>query len=169
MEVLSPLRFACFVLILSLVATGCANHSSKIQAKESAALPAGIAELNLREFYRFPVGAREMEPTEKLLSLNNKRVRVTGYMVKEEEPTAGLFMLAPLPVDLAEKEDGPADNLPPATLFVHMPEADANKAIIYRTGLWELIGTLRLGNFEEANGRISYARLILDQLGSTTR
>jgi hypothetical protein len=110
-----------------------------------------------------------MEPTEKLLSLKDKRVRVMGYMVKEEEPTAGLFMLAPLPVALAEKDDGPADNLPPATLFVHMPKADANKAIVYRSGLWELIGTLRLGNREEANGRVSYTQLILNQPVSTKR
>ena len=83
-------------------------------------------------------------------------------MVKEEEPTAGLFMLAPLPVSMAEKEDGPADDLPPATLFVHVPPADKDKIMAYRPGPWQLTGTLKLGNQEEANGRMSYTRLILD-------
>jgi hypothetical protein len=147
---------------------GCAEQTSKENITQTSAaevqqtLPAGVTELNLKEFYKLPAGPRGLEPTQKLLSLKDKRVRVTGYMVKEEEPTAGLLMLAPLPVSMAEKEDGPADDLPPATLFVHVPPADKDKFITYRPGLWQLTGTLKLGNSEEANGRMSYTRLIMD-------
>jgi hypothetical protein len=125
-------------------------------------LPPGVAELNLRDFYKLPVGPRGLEPTEKLLSLKDKQVRVVGYMVQAEEPTPGLFMLSLVPVNIPDKEDGPSDDLPGSTLFVHMPAADADKILAYRPGLWELIGTLKLGGQEENNGRISYVRLLLD-------
>ncbi len=168
MEVLPNHRFACCVLA-SLFFAGCAGEQvskeniTKISTTEAQqTLPSGVTELNLKEFYKFPVGPLGLEPTQKLLRLKDKRVRITGYMIREEEPTAGLFMLAPLPVSLAEKEDGPADDLPAATLFVHVPPADKNKIMVYRQGLWQLTGILKLGNQEEANGRMSYTRLILD-------
>ena len=167
MEVLPNHRFACWVLA-SLFFSGCAGQASKENITKTSAteteytLPAGVTELNLKEFYKFPVGPLGLEPTQKLLSLKDKRVQITGYMVKEEEPSAGLFMLAPLPVSLAEKEDGPADDLPPATLFVHVPTGDKNKIIAYLPGIWRLTGILKLGNQDEANGRISYTRIILD-------
>jgi hypothetical protein len=66
-------------------------------------LPAGVSELNLTEFYKFPVGPIGLEPTQKLLSLKDKRVRIKGFMVKEEEPTTGLLMLAPSPGDSGRK------------------------------------------------------------------
>lgn len=115
-----------------------------------------------KDFYRQPVGPLGLEPTPLLLSLDNKPVRLQGYMVKEEEPEAGTFLLTSLPVSLAEKEDGPADDLPPATVFVHVPEADRDNVVPYRAGLWELEGILSLGNREESGGRVSYVRLMLE-------
>jgi hypothetical protein len=143
---------------------GCAENIQKTaitQIQPSVSVPTAN-ELSLKEFFKFPVGALGLEPSAKLLSFKNKRVQISGYMVKEEEPIAGLFMLAPLPVSMAEKEDGPADDMPPATLFVHLPDSDKHSVMPYREGLWQLTGTLELGNQEEANGRMSYARLILD-------
>lgn len=161
---LSPYhRFTCCFLVLAAFLGGCAGQSAK--TADVSPKPASLQSLpgiSLKEFYKFPVGPRGFEPTEKLLSLKDKKVRITGYMVKEEEPSAGLFMLAPLPVSLSEKEDGPADDLPAATLFVHMPPVDAGKVVQFRDGLWELSGTLKLGNHEEANGRVSYTQLVLD-------
>ncbi|MDP2903139.1 MAG: hypothetical protein Q8N96_08530 [Methylovulum sp.] len=168
MRILPHHRFICCIPVLSLFLAACAgpatqeNINKTSAAKNGQTLAQQVSEITLREFYKFPVGPRGLEPTEKLLGLNNKRVRITGYMVKEEEPSTGLFMLAPLPVSLAEKEDGPADDLPAATLFVHMPLADADKAMAFRPGVWELTGTLKIGNKEEANGRVSYTQLILD-------
>jgi hypothetical protein len=166
-EVLPIHHLACCVLA-SLFFAGCSGPASKENVTKTSTIevqqtiPAGITELNLKEFYKFPVGPLGLEPTQKLSSLKDKQVQVTGYMIREEEPAAGLFMLAPLPVSLAEKEDGPADDLPPATLYVHVPPADKNNIIAYRPGLWQLTGILKLGNQEEANGRMSYTRLILD-------
>lgn len=163
-----PNRHFISCILASLIFAGCTGQASKENISNTSmagaqqTLPPKETDLNLKEFYKFPVGPRGLEPTQKLLSLKDKHVRVTGYMVKEEEPTAGLFMLAPTPVSMAEKEDGPADDLPPATLFVHIPPADKNKIIAYRQGLWQLVGILELGNQEEANGRMSYTRLILE-------
>lgn len=136
--------------------------SAAVAQSSSEALP----ELKFKDFFKLPVGPLGLEASDKLLSLKGKRVRIVGYMVKEEEPMPGLFLLTPVPVNIPEKEDGPSDDLPGSTLFVHMPPADADKVLAYRPGLWELDGTLELGAKEEANGRVSYTRLILDQPAS---
>ncbi|MDD5034970.1 MAG: hypothetical protein PHE55_09450 [Methylococcaceae bacterium] len=164
------IRFHRFVLCLTLtLLTACANPSNPVGIHGGATpvSSVGVSELNLREMFKVPVGPQGLEPTEKLLSLKDKRVRVIGHMVHEQEPTPGIFMLSPLPVGLAEKEDGPADDLPAATLFVHMPSADANKLMAFRPGLWTLTGKLDLGSREEDNGRVSYVRLLLDQIPGT--
>jgi len=155
-----------FCVLASIFFVGCAgepsNKSISSATENQQKITSEATELKLNEFYKFPVGPKGLEPSAKLLSLNNQRVHITGYMVEEEDATKGLFMIAPLPVSLSEKEDGPADDLPAATVFVHVPAADQNKIITYRPGLWELTGILQLGNQDEANGRMSYTRLILD-------
>jgi hypothetical protein len=67
---------------------------------------------------------------------------------------------------MAELADGPADYLPAATLFVHVAGEHAQKIIGYRPGIWTLSGILRLGAQHEPNGRVSYVRLIIDDLQS---
>jgi hypothetical protein len=150
------------VVVFALLISGCAHQATNNDAQKKVSLQAA-AELSFREFYQLPVGPYGLEPTSKLMSLKNKRVRIQGFMVKEEEPIPGFFMLTSLPVNIPEKEDGPSDDLPGATLFVHMPTEDSQKILAYRPGMWDLAGTLQLGAKEEANGRVSYVRLLLDQ------
>lgn len=123
--------------------------------------PAGVEELKFREFFKLPIGPQGLEPTEKLLKLNGQRVRIFGYMVNAEDPSPGPFILAPLVVSMAEKEDGPADDMPATTLFVHIEHAD-KFVVPYVPGLLKLTGTLDLGNQEEPDGRVSAVRLKLD-------
>ncbi|BBL77051.1 hypothetical protein [Methylomagnum ishizawai] len=144
---------------LSLL-SGCAHRSPPPPAQ--AAAP--TAELKFQDFYKMPVGPQGLEPSRKLLALEHKRVRIAGYMVHEEEPIPGLFLLAPVAVNIPEKEDGPSDDLPGSTLFVHLPADYADKVLSFRPGLWELVGRLELGAKEEANGRVSYTRLFIDEL-----
>lgn len=154
--------------VLSFLAwlAGCASQpvgeASRPAAFLRQTMPA--AELRLSEFFKLPVGPRGLEPTDKVRSLAGKRVRVHGHLVQEEEPFPGLFMLTPVPVTLAELADGPADYLPPATLFAHVSGENAKKILAYRPGSWTLTGTLELGVREEPNGRVSYARLNLDSI-----
>ena len=110
-----------------------------------------------------PVGPGGLEPTAKLTALNGQRVQIEGFMVEEEEPYPGLLLLTPFPVALAERADGPADFLPPATLYVHAPEAQRNETLTHRRERLSLTGTLELGAREEVNGRFSIVRLRVDE------
>jgi hypothetical protein len=130
-------------------------------------LPGDIAELKFRDFFVMPVGPRGLEMTPKLLALDGRRVRILGYMAQQDEPHPGFFMLTPVPVNVAEACDGMADDLPPSTLFVHLPPAQANRVASYQSGLLVLTGTLSVGNREEGDGRISMVRLQLDAPSDT--
>ncbi len=149
------------VAISLLLFIGCGQQAVRDQSAAVSA-PQVASELDFRDFYKLPIGPYGLEPTGRLLSLAGKPVSIQGYMVKEENPLPGVFMLASLPVNIPEKEDGPSDDLPGATVFVHMPAEDAKKTLVYRNGLWKLFGTLELGSKEEANGRVSYVRLLLE-------
>lgn len=156
---------------------GCSAASPGVSANEtpeikgairhpaSRSLPAAT-DLAFRDFYRLPVGAKGLEPTEKLLRLDHQTVRLEGYVVKEEEPLPGFFMMAPVPVVMAELADGPADYLPASTLFVHFPAGNANNFLPHKAGIWTAVGRLELGGKEEPNGRRSYVRLLVDGPGS---
>jgi hypothetical protein len=136
--------------------------ASLLQAKDTLAPPpAGVADIKFREFFKMPIGPLGLEPTEKLLGLNGKRVRIFGYMVNAEEPSVGPFILAPLAVSMAEKEDGPADDMPATTIFVHI-ENGGGQIVPHVPGLLKLTGILGLGNREEPDGRVSAVRLQVD-------
>lgn len=157
---------SCFLAVLMIVSLGaCANQTPVITGtvsnQASQPLPQAT-DLAFREFYKLPVGPKGLEPTDKLLRLNNQYVRLQGYVVKEEEPLPGLFMMAPMPVAMAELADGPADYLPPATLFVHFQADNANKFLPHQPGIWTVVGRLELGGKEEPSGRRSYVRLLVD-------
>ncbi len=119
-----------------------------------------MIDLAFNEFFAFPVGPRGLTLTPKLQNLDGKQVRILGYMVRQGAPSPGLFLLAPLPLRLHDSEYGLADDLPSATLFVHLPEYK-NQVVPYIRGPLLLIGSLSVGNQEVVDGRISIVRLTL--------
>jgi len=123
--------------------------------------PAGVTDLKFREFFRMPVGPRGLEPTEKLLSLDGRRVRIVGYMVQQETPVEGVFILSPLPVLIGDADESLSDDLPPSAMFVHIPSG-VPQHVPFTPGLISLNGTLGIGPREEAEGRVSSIRLMLD-------
>ena len=125
-------------------------------------LPADVTELKFTEFFVSPIGDRGLTFTDKLRGLDGKRVRVLGYMARQEQPVPGMFLFSALPVRLNEEHYGLADDLPAATLFVSMPK-DRDQVVPHTSGLMLLTGTLSVGNHEEADGRISTARLALEK------
>jgi hypothetical protein len=167
------LLFALLLPTLAFAHGGSSNqvHPEDVRAStfgvrgELAPPPPGVADLKFREFFRLPVGTRGLEPSAKLQSLDGKRVRLIGYMADREEPAAGFFILAPLPVSIAEVEDGPADDMPASVAYVHLA-GFADKTLPQLPGLLEFTGTLRVGSFEEADGRVSTVRLELDASAS---
>jgi hypothetical protein len=145
-------------------------HGSQLVPHHVAALavhgelpppPAGVTNIKFGEFFRMPVGPRGLEPTEKLLALNGRRVRLVGYVVREEEPVPGRFLLSPLPVSLGDEDESLADDLPPTAVFVHL-QGVKDRRVPYIDGLIKLTGVLELGPQEEGGGRISSLRLLLD-------
>jgi hypothetical protein len=122
------------------------------------ALPANVAELKFRDFFVLPLGEGEPKFTQQLHGLDGKRVRILGYMARQEAPAPGVFLLTPMPMTLAAA----ADDLPAATLYVHLPPALAGRTAPHATGLVALTGTLSIGSRQEADGRMSLVRLQLD-------
>jgi hypothetical protein len=92
-------------------------------------------------------------------------------MVRQEHPTPGVLLLAPVPLSIEEHEGGFSD-LPPNTVRVIVPAARptgngktpaaAPPRIGHTTRRLLLTGTLQVGTREENDGSVSLVRLILD-------
>jgi hypothetical protein len=122
--------------------------------------PAGVTDLSFSEFFA-PIGDRGLEFTAKLRALAGKRVRLVGYMVREQGRPPGLFLFAGWPLVVETKGMCNVDDTPATTVHV-FPPATATKVIPWRPGQLALIGTLDLGARLEADGRNSFVRLLLD-------
>jgi hypothetical protein len=124
-------------------------------------LPQGVAEIKFGDFFVRPVGTHGLELTDKLRQLDGQRVRILGFMVQEEEPPPGRLMLAPMPVQIHEHDNGLAEDLPASVMFVSVPTSP-NAPVPFVPGLMLLTGTLSVGSRPEPDGRISLVRLALD-------
>lgn len=123
-------------------------------------LPTGVAELKFSDFFQHPAGPFGLDYTDKLCALAGKRVRILGYMVRQDQPARDAFMLAPMPLALHEEEYGFCDDLPASV--VRVSPAPGSPEIRFTPGLLLLTGTLAIGNRQEADGRVSTVRLLLD-------
>lgn len=156
-----------FALAFALVRGQRQGASAELQrpAEESGAtqkippLPPGVTELKFSEFFVSPVGPRGLELTDRLLSLDGKRVRILGYMVRNERGLPGQFLFAAMPVQLHDHDS--SDDLPAALVHVSVP-TNVGQQVPYAPGLMLLTGTLDLGPREEADGRNSLVRLAVD-------
>jgi hypothetical protein len=124
-------------------------------------LPDGVAELKFNEFFVMPVGPRGLELTDKLRSLDKRKVRMLGYMVQEEHAPRGRFIFAPFPAQIHNHDNYLAEDLPPSVVHVQMPYL-CDQPVSYTPGLMLLTGTLSVGSQPEVNGRVSMVRLTLD-------
>jgi hypothetical protein len=130
--------------------------------KELGAPPAGVTELKFRDVYKLPVGPKGLQPTEKLLSLDGKRVRIVGYMVQQESAPKGAFLLSPLPVLLSDEDESLADDLPASAIRIDLPKTN-DVAMPHLPGLLQFTGTLRVGmRTDAASGRATPAQIVLD-------
>ena len=126
-----------------------------------SAAPAGTTDVKFGEFFKMPVGPRGLEPTEKLLALNGKKIRLVGFMVRQDVPTKGMFVFAPMPLELGDADESLSDDLPPSTVFVHIA-TPAQADIAYIPAMIKLTGTLQIGAQNETDGHVSSIRLLLD-------
>lgn len=155
-----------------------ASDSSNSLNPLPAEAPSEITDLEFKDFFKMPVGPYGLEMTDKLKGLDGKKVRLTGYMVKEDrckaghahnaadshkEVVNGRFMLSPAPVMVSYACFATSDDLFPQTVFVRIP-ALADKPVPYVSNSFEVVGTLSVGPSEEPDERISQVRLTLDAL-----
>ena len=127
-----------------------------------------VRDLKFRDFFQLPIGDRGLELSEPLRAAAGHRVRITGYMVAQEDAAKGRFFLTPMPLRMSEHADGDADDLPATTVVVMMPDGDRIRSIPHRPGLMQLTGVLQVGRQELNDGRVSWLRLLLDPPLSTT-
>ena len=123
-------------------------------------LPSGVTELKFSEFFTFPVGPRGLELTDTLKQLNGRRVRILGYMVRQESSIPGRFLLTPFPAHQA-LDSCLVDDVPPCKLEVSAA-GRTDAAFPFTPKLLVLTGTLSIGNRTEPDGHISMLRLTLD-------
>lgn len=156
---------SCFVPSVMAQESGLAKATpGPTEAAQHGAVLADAAEaevVNLKfgEMFRWPVGPRGLEPSEKLLRLNGRRVHMVGYMVEQEAMRS--VILSPLPLKLGDEDESLADDVPPGVVFVRFALPDQID-LRYRPGLLQATGTLSVGSFVEADGRTSSVRLTLD-------
>ena len=122
----------------------------------------GVSELKFGEIFKLPVGPKGLETSPRLRSLDGQRVRMVGFMVARETATPGQFIISPLPVLLGDEDESFSDDLPASAVFVHLHPSLASQTVSNLHGPMQLVGTLRVGAREEADGRVSTVRIELD-------
>ena len=135
---------------------------SALQVRAESTPLAGTTDLKFRDFFALPIGPKGLAPSARLLALAGQRVRIVGYMARQEQPSAGIVIVAPLPVVLGDEDESFSDDLPATTLYVHLADADRERGVPWMPGLLSFTGVLQLGAMSEADGRMSFVRLQLD-------
>jgi len=125
------------------------------------------AALSFQKFFHHPIGPAGLEFSDTLRQANGAFVQLTGYMVHQEAPTPGQFLLAPRPVQMSEHADGDADDLPPATVLVTLDDSQHEWLVPHIRGLVSVSGRLSVGRSEADDGRVSWVRLRLDKQSIT--
>ena len=162
-------RFACLGLLCCLAAgpvraAGRDGIEPPPAVRVQGELPPapGTTDLKFRDFYTLPIGPKGLAPSARLLGLAGQRVRVVGYMAHQEAPSAGILIVAPLPVALGDEDESFSDDLPATALYVHLAPAERESVVPWMHGLLTFTGVLELGAARESDGRMSFVRLRLE-------
>ena len=146
--------------IPSAPAAGAAAEESRVRSLD------GIPELTFRDLFRASPGAGGLETTERARALDGKAVTLRGYMVRQSQPIPWAFILSPVPQSLHEREYGECDDLPVTAIHVFLPRS-SSPIPTRLNGVVTVTGVLELGGHEEADGRVSPARIRINGPVST--
>ncbi len=143
---------------------GGADDLARVWRERGAIPPAPdqVNDLAFAEIYRMPVGPRGLELPPRAAELAGKRVRILGFMVRQAKPSPGVALLGPHPAVTNEIEYSLSDDLPVSTVFVVVPRFE-DIAVPFTPGPLLLTGRFETSPREEADGRVSHLRLILDE------
>jgi hypothetical protein len=119
------------------------------------------AELSFRDFFQLPIGPQGLEISPTLRQHQGQTVRLTGYMVQQENTTPGQFLFTPRPVQMSEHADGEADDLPASTVLVQLAPEQADWMVPHVRGRIALTGQLHVGRQEGRDQRITWVQLQL--------
>jgi hypothetical protein len=118
--------------------------------------------LDLAKLYRSTGRGTRVAP--QVEALRGRRVRAVGFMVRMEEAPRGAFYLTRHPVEAEEGGAGTGD-LPPGALRVEVPSL-ASEEVAWVPDVVEAVGRLEVGRAEDAEGRVSWLRVVVDRPGS---
>lgn len=144
--------------VAALIALACVHGVA--QTIDNGAQPE-VFSLKFGEFFKTPVGPSGLELSEKLKALDGRIVSLTGYMVLQELPSHGKFLMTPRPVQMSEHSDGDADDLPPATVTVVLDAEQQAWTVPHVRGWVSVTGKLSVGRQEAVDGRVTWVRLQL--------
>jgi cytochrome c551/c552 len=150
----SPLRL--------LLATTAVLWMGAAQAQIGGNAASQKAALRFKDFFDNPVGPGGLVISNTLRGADGQVVRLVGYMVQQEHPVPGRFLLAQRPVQMSEHADGEADDLPPATALIRLDPSQQDWLVPHVRGLVSVSGTLRVGRDEALDGRVSWVQLQME-------
>jgi hypothetical protein len=129
---------------------------SQVSQDANQAIP-----LELKGFFKMPVGPKGLEVSEKVLNASGQKVQLTGYMVKNELPIPGAFILSPRPVQMSEHADGDANDLPASVCWVYLDDRQKNWIVPYISGLLTIEGQFTFKRIEASDGSVAWFHLYL--------
>jgi hypothetical protein len=113
-----------------------------------------VTELRFRDFFRLPVGTTGLDISDTLRQADGHIVRLLGYMVQQENPVPGRFMLAPRPMQMSEHASLEADGLPPSTVMVYLDPEQQDWAVPHVGGLVTVSGRLSVSGPEKQDASV---------------
>lgn len=129
----------------------------------SAAAAAKFTQVRFSDIFVTPAGPNGMEYSKSIRELNGKPVRVSGFMVRQVNKDPAVFMLTEFPVSTMEHEYGVADSVPPNVVHALVP-LKKGYGTAWQPYAVTVYGRLELDGREEADGRVSYARIQVDHV-----
>ena len=158
--------FAAIILVALIYPNSAfPQHIKRSPESATRSGDAPVVDLSFKDF--FDPAASELRPSRKLLDLIGKHVRLVGFMTQIEDPPVGSFYLCPRPI-LADESGGGTADLPPESVLVIVLSSQGKK-IPFIPGPLEVVGILEVRRLEEADGRISFIRLVLDKPKGTRK
>jgi hypothetical protein len=130
-------------------------------ATEVSTTGTAATELSFRDFFKLPIGPQGLEISPRLRQHQGQTVRLTGYMVQQENAMPGQFLFTPRPVQMSEHADGEADDLPASTVLVQLAPEQADWRVPHVRGRIALTGQLHVGRQEGRDQRITWVQLQL--------